>query len=100
MDGPERGKFEKLDVSAMVKSFGLSDLTVGVVTHTDTEQAMAFLGSVDEVTSTRISTRRATIPPALTPAFGTTKRDRGASGRNADPTVSGPCVDRGRATAT
>ena len=51
MDGPERGKFEKLDVSAMVKSFGLSDLTAGVVTHTDAEQAMAFLGSVDEVTS-------------------------------------------------
>jgi hypothetical protein len=49
VDGPEPGEFEKLDVSAMVRSFGLSDLTAGVVTYTDTEQAMAFLGSVDKV---------------------------------------------------
>jgi hypothetical protein len=45
-DGTEHDKFDELDVSAMVESCDLALLKAGVVTNTDTEQVIAFSGSV------------------------------------------------------
>ena len=48
MNDPERDEYGELDVSEKVESFGL--LKARVLTNTDTEQAIAFGRSLDDVT--------------------------------------------------